>query len=125
MTPWVWRRPFLAICALHEPVQPIVRTSEARDGSGGDTESERGPLELEQLELLILARLSVAGRRLPPAAEVARGLQPAWGRRLTPAQWRAIDARALASLRGRALVDPGRLALTDRRPDIQARRIFF
>jgi hypothetical protein len=30
MTPWACRRLFLAICALHEPVQPIVRTSEAR-----------------------------------------------------------------------------------------------
>jgi hypothetical protein len=29
-----------------------------------------------------------------------------------------MDARALASLRGRALVDPERLALTDRRHDI-------
>jgi hypothetical protein len=89
-----------------------VRTSSARDGSGRDTEGEQGPLALEKLEVLILARLSVAGRKPPSDAQVSRSLQPAWARRLSPSEWRESYARALASLRRRGAIAPDRLALT-------------
>jgi hypothetical protein len=104
--------PFRAISVRRGPVEILVRTSSARDGGGRDTESEQGPLALEKLEVLILARLSVAGRKPPSDAQVSRSLQPAWARRLSPGEWRESYARALASLRRGGAIEPGRLALT-------------
>ena len=112
MTAWAEGTPFVAISARHGPVEIVVRTSSAREGGGRDTESERGPLALEKLEVLILARLSVAGRKPPSDAQVSRSLQPAWARRLSPSEWRESYARALASLRRRGSIAPDRLALT-------------
>jgi hypothetical protein len=112
MTAWAEGTPFVAISARRGPVEIVVRTSSARDIGGRDTEGEQGPLALDKLEVLILARLSVAGRRPPSDAEVSRSLQPAWARRLAPGAWRETYARALASLRRQASIEPDRLALT-------------
>lgn len=89
-----------------------MRTSSARDDGGKGSESERGALALDKLELLILARLSVTARKPPSDAQVSRSLQPAWARRLTPNEWRESYARVLGSLRRRAWIEPDRLALT-------------
>ncbi|HTV25215.1 MAG TPA: hypothetical protein VMG12_41260, partial [Polyangiaceae bacterium] len=88
-----------------------MRTSSARDG-GRDSDSERGPLALEKLEVLILARLSVAGRKPLSDAQVGRSLEPLFARRLAPSEWREIYARAVASLREAQQIAPDTLTLT-------------
>lgn len=89
-----------------------MRTSPARDDGGGDTDSGRGRLALEKLEVLILARLSVAGRKALSEAQVARSLRPALARRLTPGEWRDNYASAVASLQEAKQLERGRLVLT-------------
>jgi len=88
-----------------------VRTSSARV-EGRETASEQGPLAPDKLELLILARLSVAARKPPSEAQASRSLQPIFARRVTASEWRESYARALASLREHLLIEPERLSLT-------------
>ena len=90
----------------------MVRTSPAPGGSGRETDSERGQLAFEKLEVLILARLSVTGQRPISGAQVSRSLQPVLARRLTPNEWRESCARAVSSLRQAAQIEPERLVLT-------------
>jgi hypothetical protein len=82
----------------------MVRTSSARDESERDTESEPGPLAIERLEVLILARLSVAAAKRPSEAQVSRGLQPACTRRLTPSEWRPSVPMPRTSPRPRPVI---------------------
>jgi hypothetical protein len=90
----------------------VVRTSPAPGGSGRETDSERGRLAFEKLEVLILARLSVTGRSRLSDAQVSRSLQPILARRLTPNEWRESYSRAISSLRQAAQIEPERLVLT-------------
>jgi hypothetical protein len=90
----------------------VVRTSPAPGSSGRETDSERGPLAFEKLEVLILARLSVMRPSPISDAQVARSLQPVLARRLTPNEWRESYSRAVSSLRQAAQIEPERLVLT-------------
>jgi hypothetical protein len=69
-------------------------------------------INLERLQDLVLARLSVGGKKPPKPSDVTKVLYPLVKRRLTQPEWKRLFERVLTSLRAAKWVDAERLVMT-------------